>query len=112
MHVARLLLPALAFCAAAGPASPQNAVRAAAGLAATLQQSGLPAPPADAKYLGAGSCAASACHGGIQPRDTTKVLQNEYSIWIAQDRHSHIACCCNRWRSAWQRFSTSARRKR
>jgi hypothetical protein len=89
MHVARLLLPALAFCAAAGPASPQNAVRAAAGLAATLQQSGLPAPPADAKYLGAGSCAASACHGGIQPRDTTKVLQNEYSTWIVQDRHSH-----------------------
>lgn len=44
--------------------------------------------PAGAKYLGAGSCAASACHGGIQARDTTKVLQNEYSTWVVQDRHS------------------------
>jgi hypothetical protein len=40
------------------------------------------------KYLGPGSCAASACHGGIQPREATKVLQNEYSTWIVQDRHS------------------------
>jgi len=43
---------------------------------------------AEFKYLGPGSCSASACHGGIQPRDTTKVLQNEYSTWIVQDRHS------------------------
>jgi len=40
------------------------------------------------KYLGPGSCAAAACHGGIQARDSTKVLQNEYSTWIVQDRHS------------------------
>jgi hypothetical protein len=48
--------------------------------------------PADAskgyKYVGPGSCSAAACHGGIQPRDSTKVLQNEYSTWIVQDRHS------------------------
>lgn len=41
-----------------------------------------------AKYVGPGSCAASACHGSVQPRNTTKVLQNEYSTWIVQDRHS------------------------
>ena len=83
MHVARLLLPALMFVSAAGSAVAQNPP-----LAATLQESALPAPPPGAKYLGPGSCAASACHGGIQARDTTKVLQNEYSTWIVQDRHS------------------------
>lgn len=88
MRVARLLLPALASFAAYLPATAQTATHAAAPLGALLQQSALPAPPPAAKYLGAGSCAASACHGGIQPRDTTKVLQNEYSTWIVQDRHS------------------------
>lgn len=54
-----------------------------------LQASALPADAgAGYKYLGPGSCSASACHGGIQARDTTKVLQNEYSTWIVQDRHS------------------------
>jgi Cytochrome c554 and c-prime len=88
MRVARLLLPALAFMAVSVPARAQISSRAAAPLADLLQESALPAPPVDAKYLGPGSCAASACHGGIQPRDTTKVLQNEYSTWIVQDRHS------------------------
>jgi hypothetical protein len=54
-----------------------------------LQASALPADASSGyKYVGPGSCSASACHGGIQPRDTTKVLQNEYSTWIVQDRHS------------------------
>ena len=39
------------------------------------------------KYVGPGSCSAGACHGGIAPRSTTKVLQNEYSTWITADKH-------------------------
>lgn len=41
-----------------------------------------------AKYTGPGSCAAPACHGAVQPRSTTNVLQNEYSTWVIQDKHS------------------------
>lgn len=41
-----------------------------------------------AKYTGPGSCAAPACHGGVQARSTTNVLQNEYSTWVIQDKHS------------------------
>jgi hypothetical protein len=40
------------------------------------------------KYVGPGSCSAVACHGGIQPHSTTKVLQNEYSTWVTQDKHA------------------------
>src|SRR5437667_10523576 len=37
------------------------------------------------KYIGPGSCSATACHGGVQPRNVTRVLQNEYSTWAVQD---------------------------
>jgi hypothetical protein len=40
------------------------------------------------KYVGPGSCSASACHGSIAPRNTTKVLQNEYSTWVTEDSHA------------------------
>ena len=40
------------------------------------------------KYVGPGSCSAVACHGGIAPRKTTKVLQNEYSTWVTEDKHA------------------------
>ncbi len=40
------------------------------------------------KYVGPGSCSAVACHGGIQPRNSTKVLQNEYSTWVTADKHA------------------------
>jgi len=40
------------------------------------------------KYIGAGSCSATACHGGVQPRTITRILQNEYSIWAVQDPHA------------------------
>ena len=46
-------------------------------------------PTMSGKYVGPGSCSAVACHGGIRPRDTTKVLQNEYSTWITADKHAH-----------------------
>jgi hypothetical protein len=39
------------------------------------------------KYSGPGSCAASNCHGSVTPRTTTRIRQNEYSIWAAQDKH-------------------------
>ena len=47
----------------------------------TAVQSGL--------YHGPGSCAASSCHGNIQPQNLTRVLQNEYSVWIGQDKHAN-----------------------
>src|SRR6266849_2533753 len=40
------------------------------------------------KYVGPGSCSATACHGSVQPRHETKVLQNEYSTWVLQDKHA------------------------
>src|SRR5436309_15705918 len=40
------------------------------------------------KYIGPGSCSATACHGGVQPRNVTRVLQNEYSVWAVQDPHA------------------------
>jgi Cytochrome c554 and c-prime len=41
-----------------------------------------------AKYIGPGSCAATSCHGSVKPVDGSRVLQNEYSTWILQDKHS------------------------
>jgi hypothetical protein len=40
------------------------------------------------KYIGPGSCAATSCHGSVKPVDGSRVLQNEYSTWILQDKHS------------------------
>ena len=59
-----------------------------AALTATAQQSASPATPAVFQYTGPGSCSASACHGGIQPRSETRVQQNEYSTWVVQDKHA------------------------
>jgi hypothetical protein len=41
------------------------------------------------KYNGPGSCSSPACHGGVQARDQTTVLQNEYSTWVVRDKHAH-----------------------
>jgi cytochrome c554/c'-like protein len=40
------------------------------------------------KYIGPGSCAATSCHGSVKPIPGSRILQNEYSTWILQDRHS------------------------
>ena len=40
------------------------------------------------KYSGPGSCAASNCHGSIQPKNVVRISQNEYSIWAGQDKHA------------------------
>src|SRR3974390_1422144 len=49
-----------------------------------------PAPdtPEPIKYIGPGSCAATSCHGSVKPVPGSRVLQNEYSTWILQDKHS------------------------
>jgi Cytochrome c554 and c-prime len=41
-----------------------------------------------ARYTGPGSCASTTCHGSVTPRSENRVLQNEYSIWIVNDKHS------------------------
>lgn len=40
------------------------------------------------KYIGPGSCAATSCHGSVKPIVGSRILQNEYSTWILQDKHS------------------------
>ena len=40
------------------------------------------------KFSGPGSCAASNCHGAVQPKTVARIAQNEYSIWAAQDKHA------------------------
>lgn len=45
--------------------------------------------PEPSKYTGPGSCSSPACHGGVQERNETSVLQNEYSTWVVRDKHAH-----------------------
>jgi hypothetical protein len=66
---AALVSPAPVAASATPPLYPQKA--AAAGM-----------------FNGPGGCAASSCHGSVQPRTTTRIFQNEYTIWIAQDKHA------------------------
>jgi hypothetical protein len=40
------------------------------------------------KFIGPGSCAATSCHGSVKPIAGSRILQNEYSTWIIQDKHS------------------------
>ena len=53
-----------------------------------VAQSGAAQSPGSGKYTGPGSCASTACHGAITPQNINEVLQNEYSIWIVQDKHA------------------------
>jgi hypothetical protein len=46
-------------------------------------------PSQPSKYTGPGSCSSPSCHGGVQARDETSVLQNEYSTWVVRDKHAH-----------------------
>ena len=56
---------------------------------ATVQAQQSSAQPGQApQYVGPGGCSASSCHGGVRPRDDSRIRQNEYSIWVVQDRHS------------------------
>lgn len=40
------------------------------------------------QHLGAATCASSTCHGSLQARDKSRVLQNEYVTWSRYDPHS------------------------
>src|SRR3974377_423379 len=44
--------------------------------------------PEPIKYIGPGSCAATSCHGSVKPVAGSRILKNEYSTWILQDKHS------------------------
>jgi Cytochrome c554 and c-prime len=35
-----------------------------------------------------GSCSSSNCHGSVKPRNSSNVLQNEYTTWSTHDLHS------------------------
>lgn len=66
-----------------------TALSSFSAIAAAQQQT--PAAPSGMKpgsYVGPGGCAASNCHGSVQPKKVTRIPQNEYSIWAAQDKHS------------------------
>src|SRR5579862_3336765 len=40
------------------------------------------------KYIGPGSCAATACHGSVKPVAESRIFQTEYTTWIIKDKHS------------------------
>ena len=62
------------------PAPPRAAMKTAAQAASTASS-----------YTGPGSCAAVACHGAVRPVANSRILQTEYTTWIAQDRHARAA---------------------
>jgi Cytochrome c554 and c-prime len=61
-------------------------------LRAAEPQTGGPQTVGVGVYTGPGSCAATACHGSIKAigpvPQGVQIRQNEYSTWIAQDRHA------------------------
>jgi hypothetical protein len=40
------------------------------------------------KFIGPGSCAATACHGSVTPVADSRIFQNEYTTWILKDKHA------------------------
>jgi hypothetical protein len=60
----------------------------AAPLGLRSQNSGSALDSANGKYVGPGSCAATSCHGSVKPVAGSRILQNEYSTWIINDKHS------------------------
>jgi len=42
--------------------------------------------PEPSKYNDPVRAVRPACHGGVQARDQTTVLQNEYSTWVVRDK--------------------------
>jgi hypothetical protein len=84
-RIAVTLLVAMGACAVLRA---QTAQPAPDHVRAMLAAAAAPEMTPVGKYVGPGSCSAVACHGGIQPHMTTKVLQNEYSTWVTQDKHA------------------------
>jgi len=52
------------------------------GTAAVIAEEAAPA-----KHLGVATCASGVCHGSVEPRTATRVMQNEYVVWSLRDRH-------------------------
>jgi len=87
--VTLLLFAVTAFCGAL-----TNSLRARE-IVTTAELGRAPAvaqtTPAAGSYTGPGSCAAAACHGSVRPVAGSRILQTEYTTWIAQDRHARAA---------------------
>ncbi|HVL66793.1 MAG TPA: multiheme c-type cytochrome [Vicinamibacterales bacterium] len=85
-----LLIAITLLCAAL-----TNSLLARGSAAPTAELPNLPAAqtpaPRSASYTGPGSCAASACHGAVRAPAGSRILQTEYTTWIAQDRHARAA---------------------
>ncbi|MFQ5777145.1 MAG: multiheme c-type cytochrome [Terriglobia bacterium] len=47
-----------------------------------------PAKARSFQYTGPGSCSSTSCHGSVRPKQETGIAQNEYSIWVVQDKHA------------------------
>ncbi len=45
-------------------------------------------PPEPGLYLGPTACGSSSCHGGVTPRKTLGIRQDEYFIWQKRDLHA------------------------
>ncbi len=58
------------------------------GFTVTCVGAGPSTSSAPFQYTGPGGCSSTACHGSLQPRQDTRVAQNEYSIWVVQDKHA------------------------
>ena len=65
-----------------------RAIAAAPGRTVGTRQTPSQAQSSDSNYVGPGSCSAVACHGAIRPLPGARILQTEYSTWVAMDRHA------------------------
>jgi len=61
---------------------------ASAAFAAASAAQNAKSAAVEAKYIGPGSCAATACHGSVKPVAESRIFQNEYSTWILKDQHA------------------------
>jgi hypothetical protein len=41
-----------------------------------------------ATFSGTASCSGRGCHGGAQPREKSDILRNEFTTWLADDKHA------------------------
>ncbi|MSR31054.1 MAG: hypothetical protein EXR99_06050 [Gemmataceae bacterium] len=47
-----------------------------------------PVDPLPVFLAGSGSCSGRACHGSADPKPDSPILRNEYSTWLAHDKHA------------------------
>jgi hypothetical protein len=85
LYVAAAAVLFAAVLTASLRAAPPETSTAAASAAAPAAQAAM---VDGGNYVGPGSCSAVACHGAIRAVPGARILQTEYSTWIAQDRHA------------------------